>query len=73
MLGPPESNYTATSNSSNSLSLKKKQCGLLLKNNVTIWNVLSIYVLSYLVSLGAMMGINFFTILIQDHKYYVIS
>ena len=40
---------------------------------VNIWNVLSIYLLYYMVSLGFMMGANFFTILIQDKQYYVVS
>ena len=68
------SNQTLLDSSSNSLiHRRKKQCGLLLKRNVTIWNAITIYFIAYLISLSFMTGGNLFTILIQDKKYYVIS
>ena len=70
----PEILDSLASNSSNSLPRqKKKKCGLILKGNLTIWNALTIFFLMYMVSLGYMMGANFFTILIQDKNYYQIS
>lgn len=52
---------------------KKRQCGLLLKENVSIWNFFSLLLIIYLMVLGFLMAANFFTVLMQDTKYYVIS
>lgn len=65
-------NTTLLSNFNHTLP-PNKRCGILLKQGVTLSNLMTLYFLTFFLSLGFSMASSFATILIQDREYYLLS